>query len=120
MRSINEMLLNSADATVASQTSGPMIGESVFNFSVFAIAVGGTITGTLKVQVCNDNPTLTGAPINWVDLPSATVNITGAGNFLIPASTIGEASYQYIRVVYTRTTSAAGARITAVIKANGF
>ncbi len=120
MRSTNDMVFDQADATLASVTSTYVKAESIFNFSVFAIAAGGTITGTLKVQVSNDNPALYNAPVNWIDLPSATVSITGAGNFLIPSSTIREASYQWIQLVYTRTTSAAGAKITAIIKANGY
>lgn len=119
MRYVNDVA--TFDATIAgAQNSKQIEASSMICMSVAGVASGGTITGTLKVQVCNDNPTLTGAPINWVDLPSATVTITGAGVFLIPASTIDVTSYQYVRVVYTKTTSAAGAAITVNVKSIGY
>ena len=117
MRFVNDPLLASADATQASQTSVAVNASNLMAASVGVVAVGGTITGTLKLQACNDNPAATGAPTNWVDISGATVSVTGAGNFLIPKL---DCAYQYLRVVYTKTTSAAGALISANINAIGF
>lgn len=120
MRFDNPIALNKADATVATQTSGAIDASYWFSASVAAIAAGGTITGTLKVQACNDpgftqlNPP--GSAANWVDIASQTVSVTGAGVFLIPKFDV---TYMWVRVVYTKTTSAAGALITAYIKSNG-
>ena len=116
MRSINNAVLNAADATQSSQTSGPIDATSVVNASCVGIAVGGTITGTLKFQACNDLPAMNpSGPINWVDC-SESVSVTGAGNFLIPKF---DCCYQWLRVVYTKSSSAAGATITALVKTNG-
>lgn len=114
MKPSNEILLNAADATLVSVTSGQLEATAIVAASIVAVAVGGTITGTLKVQVSNDPPNTTAA--NWVDL-GQTVSVTGAGNFLIAKF---DCSYQYMRLVYTKTTSAAGATISARVKSIGF
>jgi hypothetical protein len=113
MRYVNDTLLNQADATQTSQTSQAIDASSYIAASIVAIAAGGTITGTLVVQASNDllNPT------NWVAIPSQTVSVTGAGVFIIPKFDV---SYQWLRIVYTKTTSAAGALITGIIKSVGF
>jgi len=112
---INKKLLNLGDATQATVTSNALDVVHVVNASVVAVAVGTTITGTLKVQVSNDPMDFTQGPTNWVDT-SNTVSITGAGNFLIPKF---DCSYMWMRLVYTKTTSAAGAKISAFVKTNG-
>lgn len=116
MRPSNELLLNAADATIASQTSGQVDASFVVQASVMVIAAGGTITGTLKVQVSNDLPNTPATVVNWVDLSGQTVSVTGAGVFLIPKF---DCAYQYMRVVYTKTTSAAGALISARLRTIG-
>jgi hypothetical protein len=104
------------DATQATVTSAAIEALSFTQASVVAKAVGGTITGVLKVQVSNDQIDATQGPINWVDT-AHTVNVTGAGNFLIPAF---DCAYAWVRLVYTKTTSASGAKISANIKSNGY
>lgn len=114
MRYILDAALTAADATQATQTSSAIDATSVVAASVHVVAAGATITGTAKVQVSNDP---VGVPVNWVDLSGASVSVTGAGNFLIPKF---DATYQWMRVVYTKTTSAAGALITANVKTIGY
>lgn len=117
MRSTNFAALNAADATQASVSSGPIDASSMTAVSCVAIAAGGTITGTLKFQVSNDAPGGNPSTVaNWVDC-AQSVSITGAGNFLIPKFDV---AYQWIQLVYTKTTSAAGAKITALIKSDGY
>lgn len=108
--------LVSADATQASQTSAAIDASSFMKMSVVGVAVGATITGVLKVQVSNDELDHTKGPTNWVD-SGQSVNVTAAGNFLIPAF---DCAYTWIRIVYTKTTSAAGAKISAYIKSDGY
>lgn len=121
MRFDNVVALNAADATQTSQTSTAIDASYWLAASVVGVAAGGTITGTLKVQACNDpgfttlNPP--GSSANWVDIASQTVSVTGAGAFLIPKFDV---SYMWVRAVYTKTTSAAGALITAYVKSAGF
>lgn len=108
--------LDSADATQTTQTSAAIDASSYMKMSVVGVAVGATITGVLKVQVSNDELDHTKGPTNWVD-SGQSVNVTAAGNFLIPAF---DCSYAWVRIVYTKTTSAAGAKISAYIKSDGY
>lgn len=120
MRLTNFSALNAADATTTSQTSTPFYTYNWAQTSCVAVAVGGTITGTLKYQVCNDplyntigNPPPSGA--NWVDC-SQSVMVSAAGVFLIPTFIT---SYGWMKIVYTKASSAAGALITANVAGLG-
>lgn len=117
MRPANPLALVLADATVASVTSVPIDTTSWVACSCVGVAVGATITGALKFQVSNDPPISNPlAIVNWVDC-TQTVSITGAGSFLIPKFDV---SYNWMRIVYTKSTSVAGAKISAYIKSIGF
>src|SRR5579872_4422788 len=91
---------------IASQTSAGTINsdaiptQNVLSVSAQAVATGGSVAGTAKLQASNDNVTTgSGAvPTNWTDIASATVSVSAAGTFLIPKT---EICYQWIRVVYT-------------------
>lgn len=114
MKFSNETALNQADADgAATQSSSAIDALSMVSASVQGVAVGGTITGALKVQFSNDakNPT------NWSDVPSATVAVSAAGVVAIPKF---ETAYRWIRVFYTKTTSASGATITAQVNSLHF
>lgn len=92
----------------ASFNSSPIQATFVLYGSVQAtLSGGGSPVGVLKVQASNDQP-LTGAPQNWNDLSSITVNVTADGSFLIP---IFNLSYEWIRLVYTRTSGTGTASI---------
>ena len=108
--------LNAADATVASQTSAAIDTSFWYTYSAFSVAVGGTITGTVKIQVSNDE-VIGGAPVNWIDLPSATSSVTAAGNYLIGKTDI---AFRWLRVVYTKASSAGGATITVIVNGLAF
>lgn len=70
--------------------------------------------GTLKLQASNDDfPSNTTPPVNFSDIPSASVAVTGAGSFLIPIQNL---CYQYVRLVYTNT---GAGTISVVFKALG-
>lgn len=104
------------DATQATVTSNAIDTCQWIAYSAHAIAAGATITGTVKVQVSNDE-ILAGQPVNWVDLTSASVSVTGAGSFLIPKADV---CYRWMRIVYTKTTSAVGALISVNVNGIGF
>ncbi len=116
MRTVQVVSLNAADATQTSQTSSPVFTDQWFSASCEGIA-SGTLTGTLKLQACNDNGYSSFNPppstANWVDIPNETVSITAAGNFLIPQFF---PNYPWMRVVYTKSTSSTGATITAELR----
>lgn len=82
-------------------TSLPIICDQLFYVSVQAVCTGAA-GGTMKLQASNDFPVNGVAPVNFTDIPGASVTITGAGSFLIPKT---ELSYQYVQVVYTNTGS---------------
>lgn len=107
-----------ADATLASVTSAPVDSLYFVNVTVIGIPTGGvTITGTLKLQASNDPVPTSAQIVNWVDVPSATVAVTTSGtNVVFEKSNI---SYLWMRVVYTKTTSATGALITAALNGSG-
>lgn len=97
-------------------------GWPIFNVSVQA-EVTGTSTGVLKLQASND-PLQTlqldslgnAIPINWSDVPSATVAIAGAGIYLIPFTQV---CYRWIRCKFVHTNGATGT-IVANMNTQGF
>jgi hypothetical protein len=109
MRLLNDILMNASDASANVNSLGI---DSSFMVAVSASAVvTGTAAGTLKLQACNDKLT----PTHWIDVPSASQAVAGAGNYLIPKLDV---AYQWLRVIYV-STSGTGT-ITANLKSIGF
>jgi hypothetical protein len=100
MRIVQEQLLSAVDAAQASQTSAAMDARQLFAASGHVVATGTDPVGALKFQASNDNVTFPTAPTNWVDIPTITVSVTAAGQFLIPKFDL---AYGWIRAVYTKT-----------------
>ena len=69
-------------------------------FSIQLVFTGATISGDFTLEASNDL-----VIANWTTIPGTSVTITAAGSHLY---TITDATYQYIRVVWTDTASAAG------------
>lgn len=95
-----------AVSTATGANSAAIDASNMLQVSAHCIATGSP-TGAVKIQVSNDSPIgLKGqsssvwTPTNWADLPSATVTVGAAGNFVIPKTDI---CYQFIRFVYTGT-----------------
>jgi hypothetical protein len=104
-----------AQAVAATINSAAIPSLNLFACSVQAVATGGSVAGTVKIQASNDVPVASSAvPTDWNDIPSATVSVTGAGAFLIPKLDL---CYQYIRIVYTD--SGTGGTIAVRVKALG-
>lgn len=73
-------------------------------------------SGVVKLQASNDPANQLGGPVNWVDIPSATVTMTSAGNYIVPKTDI---SYQWVRAVFTSGGADSGT-LTINMKALGF
>jgi len=109
MRYLTDTVISAADASV-NQTSGAVDTTQAVTISAHVVMTG-TAAGTAKLQASND----TGTPSNWVDVPSATVAVSAAGQFLIPTLNV---SYSSMRVVYTF--SSGTGTVTVKIKTVGY
>jgi hypothetical protein len=114
MRQLNDNVLpTQAAATI---NSSAILSLNMFYASAQIVCTGAA-AGTLVIQASNDDLTTTPAsnqlPVNWSNIPSATVTVTGAGVYLIPKFDL---CYQYIRASYTNTGSGT---ISVVIKTLG-
>lgn len=118
MRINNADLFVAQDAT-ASVNSRAIDVSSAFGGSVQIVATG-TVSGTLKLQASNDTARKgdgTVTPTNWTDIPGATWTVAAAGVFLIDGLSL---QYMAIRAVWTNSASAAGAKVSAKAKMNGY
>lgn len=102
--------INAGDASA--DITGQTIDAAFVLYASAQAKVTGTSTGTLKLQFSNDPPTgllrdATGnlIPVNWSDVPSATVAVAGAGLYVIPKTDI---CYRWIRSLFVHTNAASG------------
>lgn len=110
MKPSNDLITASAGATFS---TAAIPTKFVLYASVQStFSGGGAPLGVLKVQASNDQPS-TGDPQNWSDIAGITVNISADGVFFIPKFDL---SYEWIRLVYTRTsgTGTASIRIKSI------
>ena len=113
MRSTNYVAIPTQVIAAGSVNSAAIHVPNTFAISAQVIAATGGVAGTLKFQASNDSPEDVPTPVNWTDIASQTVAVTGVGTFLIPKFDI---SYEFVRVVYTASSSGT---ITVKIKALG-
>lgn len=98
MRQVNDNIV--PVTTAATVTTAALPALNLFYCSA-QITVTGAGAGTLKFQASNDHPVAAnGVPVNWSDIPSATIAVAGAGSYLIPKT---ELCYEWVRLVYTNT-----------------
>jgi hypothetical protein len=115
------MKFDIVELVTATGASGSKIFDASFMVNLSAVATStADEAGVLKFQASNDRrsgPTDTGSAItNWVDIPSATVNITaGGGPYLIPKFDV---SHSWIKMIYTH--SSGSGSVTARAKSVGF
>lgn len=100
--------------------------QQLYNSFVYAIQVviTGTPTGSLKLQASCDQaysgkPTsgssgLNPLPVNWTDIASSSQAVTAAGSVIW---NITDPGYNWVRIVYTDTSSGSS---TAVIASSSF
>lgn len=99
MKYVRDTLISAADGSV-NVTSAIIDSNQLISISLQAVATG-TIAGTAKLQF-SDDPGFPHRPdpINWNDVPSATVAVASAGSYAIPKTDL---CYRWLRVVYTAT-----------------
>jgi hypothetical protein len=119
MRFVRYNTIQAKDASVNQTSAVPMDISSVVAASA-QVVMTGTAAGTVKIQVSNDAPNSTevsGVPnvTNWSDVSGASVNVSGAGTYLIPVINI---SYQYMQIVYTK--GSGTGTITVNVKTIGY
>lgn len=119
MRSVDFVAATAGDAS-ADVAGASMDARQLIACSV-QVLMTGTASGTVKLQFSNDitNPIEPkgAAPTNWIDIPNATVTITGTAGVFGIAKT--ELCYQAIRAYYTKNNGSAGT-CTITMHANGW
>jgi hypothetical protein len=110
MRFYNEPVISAANA--ATNQNSIAVDSKLCRYASLQVVTTGTAAGSVKLQVSNDD---NGSVTNWSDLTGATVSVSGANVYLIPAQNM---SYQYVRAVYT-VTSGTGT-ITATMHMVGY
>lgn len=96
MKFYNESIIRAANA--ASNQNSIAVDSKLCRFASLHVTTTGTAAGAIKLQVSNDEVEPGVSPTNWSDLSGATVSISGANTYLIPAQNM---SYQFVRAVYT-------------------
>jgi hypothetical protein len=102
MRNVDATLLNGTDAALA-QNTPPMIVDQIIAYAFQGtIALGGTATGTFKLQAsCDSGRTPRGdGVVNWVDIAGATGTLSLASPIMINVQNPG---YKWVRAVWTPT-----------------
>ncbi len=98
-------LLTNGDMSASLASNGENVNQ-IFMYSIQAVFTGAPV-GSFKLQLSNDNvpmgingqdPAIN--VVNWVDYTGSDAAITAAGNFMW---IISDGGYQWVRVVYTRT-----------------
>ena len=101
----------SGDISNANLYSVPLLLRHIDNYSIQLVTTGATVTGTFKLQASNDDPNIptAGYPaassMNWTDVDSSPTVVTASGTIIWNAANAG---YQWVRVVWTESGSAAG------------
>lgn len=111
----------SGDISNAALYSTPVLLRHIDNYAIQIVTTGATVTGAFKLQASNSDPAIPDAGIpsasemNWTDIDGSSVTFTAAGSFIWNAQGVG---YQWVRVVWTESGTAAGA-VTGRIHVKG-
>jgi hypothetical protein len=93
------IIVDGAMTGTATVVSTPINVTRVDRFTIQA-RWSGTPNGAIKVQVSNDDGTGT---LNWTDLPSSSVSITGAAGSTLYS--VNNVAFVWVRLSYTNTSS---------------
>ncbi len=111
----------------ATINSAAMQLENMYGYAI-QIVFTGTPTGSFKLQSSCDpvtqasqvfgaNGAVTWTPTNWTDITNSTFTVSAAGNLEWNYSQL--AGYNYVRVVYTDTSSGNSTAVITVAQFNG-
>lgn len=106
MKVYNNAVIVNGDMSTNITSSTIWLGHTV-NFSAHAVVVGSGADGALKVQVSNDfgdDASLSGV-VNWADLTSVTVAISGDGNYYLE---VKDCTAKWAQIVFTKDTGSTG------------
>ena len=85
-------------STAAPTNSSPIYKESPYSsFQAIATATSGTVTGTVLIQVSNEDATFQGTKSNWITI--ATITLSGTTTATDGFTTI--APWRYVRASAT-------------------
>lgn len=111
------------DEVLSGDVSADIEGERIDARFVYQISFQAVATdspsGTLKIEVSNDEGLIEGEAINWSPAPEddSEVTISTAGTFLIPKMDV---SYRWIRAFWDADPSPGTGTIVVRAKSNGF
>jgi len=119
MRNISCLALDAVPTSSSATSSAIPVTQMTEGSVIITTAGDGALSGSVKIQASNDIstgfPVQNFVPTNWVDVTNATVNVSGNGTVLLAPFAI---SYQYVRVVFTRS-AGTGGTLTAAFSAGG-
>lgn len=101
----------SGDISNATLYSVPLLLRHIDNYSIQLVTTGATVTGTFRLQASNSDPDIpqAGYPaasgMSWTDIDGSSQTVTTAGSLVWNAMGAG---YQWVRVVWTESGTAAG------------
>lgn len=105
--------INISSADASDDAEGEALDASQVLYLSAQAVVTGTSTGTLNIQASNDIV----SPTHWSDIETlGTVEIAGAGVYLIPSFQVG---YRWVRSFFVKDNGDAGT-LTVRINTQGF
>lgn len=116
MRTFNKQIAT-ALALNTNRNSDYVPLKNIYLYSIMVI-ITGTPTGSIKLQASNDPetndtvPLSDAPPVNWADIANTSVNVSAAGNTFY---NVTDVAYNYVRVVYTDTSSGASTATAKII-----
>lgn len=119
MKNTNYLLASGVANTAGAKNTDKVDCQQLFAASFIAVFTDNTAAGTLKVQGSNDpcdysNLAASFVPVNWVDVPSASVVVASGATSTVMLTQI---AYRWIRAVWTR--SAGAGTLEILINAQG-
>lgn len=112
----NGIAIDGYNASVTFNTTPQWLGH-VYGFYV-SVVFGGTVSGSVKAQACNDRERVQGVPdsnlVNWVDITSATANFSAGSPIGLNLSNV---MFRWTRLVFTISSGSGVFTSTIQIKA---
>lgn len=118
MRIVNESIISAV--TNASFNGAAIPARDIYAGSFMAIFSDAAAAGTMKVQYSNDPAAgkliPNAVPVNWVDVPSASVVVAAGATSSIPMPQMF--AFQWLRLVWTRTAGAGTITVNCNLQGN--